>query len=47
MDIMLPKIDGITATQNKRNNRNSCNILTALSDEKSQIIAYDLGQMDI
>lgn len=25
MDIMLPKIDGISTTQNKRNNRNSSN----------------------
>ena len=44
MDIMLPKIDGITATQKIREiTKTPVIFLTALSDEKSQIIAYESG----
>ena len=41
MDIMLPKIDGISTTQKIREITETPVIfLTALSDEKNQIIAY-------
>ena len=41
MDIMLPKIDGISTTQKIR--EITVIFLTALSDEKNQIIAYESG----
>ena len=44
MDIMLPKIDGISTTQKIREITETPVIfLTALSDEKNQIIAYESG----
>lgn len=44
MDIMLPKIDGINTTKKIREITETPIIfLTALSDEKSQVIAYEAG----
>lgn len=44
MDIMLPKIDGINTTKKIREITETPIIfLTALSDEKSQITAYEAG----
>lgn len=44
MDIMLPKIDGINTTKKIREITETPIIfLTALSDEKNQIIAYEAG----
>ncbi|WP_289102523.1 response regulator transcription factor [uncultured Fusobacterium sp.] len=44
MDVMLPKIDGINTTKKIREITETPIIfLTALSDERSQIIAYEAG----